>query len=62
MNPAQWAWRKSSKSATDGSCVEVAWPGHIVALRESKNPAGGHLTISAAAHEIFLATLKNARQ
>ena len=54
-----WAWRKSSKSATDGECVEVAWPGRIVAVRDSKNPAGGHLTINPAAHAVFLATLKN---
>jgi hypothetical protein len=62
MNPTQWTWRKSSRSATDGDCVEVAWPDDTIAVRDSKNPAGGHLTINPAAHEVFLATLKNARQ
>jgi hypothetical protein len=56
-----WAWRKSSKSATDGECVEVAWPGRIVAVRDSKNPTGGHLTLSPTAHAAFMATLKNMR-
>lgn len=59
MNPAQWAWRKSATSATDGSCVEVAWPGRIVAVRDSKNPAGDHLTINPAAHTAFVTILKN---
>jgi hypothetical protein len=59
MNSIQWTWRKSSKSATSGSCVEVAWPGRIVAVRDSKNPAGGHLTINPAAHTAFVTILKN---
>lgn len=59
MNPAQWAWRKSSRSATNGACVEIAWPGRFVAVRDSKNPAGGHLAIDPAAHAAFVATLKN---
>jgi hypothetical protein len=59
MNPTQWIWRKSSRSATDGQCVEVACPGHIVAIRDSKNPAGGHLTIHPAAHAALVRILRN---
>jgi hypothetical protein len=29
-------WKKSSKSVSDGACVEVA--GHLTAVRDSKNP------------------------
>jgi hypothetical protein len=61
MNPTQLIWRKSSKSATDGQCVEVAWPGITVAVRDSKNPAGGHLTLDPAAHVAFVAMLKTLR-
>ena len=61
MNPAQWTWHKSSTSATNGDCVEVARPGHIVAVRDSKNPAGGHLAIEPTAYTAFIATLKDTR-
>jgi hypothetical protein len=59
MNPTQWTWRKSSRSATNGQCVEIARPGRIVAVRDSKNPAGGHLAIGPATHTAFIARLKN---
>lgn len=35
-------WRKSSKSDTGGSCVEVR--NDLAAVRDSKNPAGPTLT------------------
>ncbi|MFC8708522.1 DUF397 domain-containing protein [Streptomyces sp. NPDC057197] len=45
------AWRKSSYSSdTGGNCVEYAHLTAHIALRDSKNPAGGHLDV---APEVF---------
>ncbi|MFB4303311.1 DUF397 domain-containing protein [Actinomadura sp. NTSP31] len=40
-------WRKSTHSGADeGNCIEVAdLEGHI-GVRDSKNPAAGHLTLT----------------
>lgn len=38
-------WRKSSFSAGDSNCVELAWPGPEAAIRDSKSPWTGTLTI-----------------
>ena len=49
-------WRTSSYSGTQGNCVEVATnlPG-IVAVRDSKSPAGGTLVFSAQEWRAFVA-------
>ena len=50
------AWRKSTRSGGNGGdCVEVALnlPG-IVAVRDSKDPAGPAITFSPAAWDTFL--------
>ena len=54
-------WRKSSYSGTNGgNCVEVArnLPG-IVAVRDSKDPAGPALAFTPADWEAFTADLKD---
>jgi hypothetical protein len=51
-------WRKSSYSGGGNNCVEVAPADAGVAVRDSKNPGGGHLTVSAAAWTAFTASLK----
>lgn len=39
-------WRKSSySSSTGGNCVELATLDGAVGIRDSKNPAQGHLTV-----------------
>lgn len=48
-------WRKSSFSgAGNGGCVEVAWPGPQVAVRDSKNPSGPGLAFPRARWHAFL--------
>jgi hypothetical protein len=37
-------WRKSSYSAANNACVELAAAGADVWLRDSKHPEHGHLT------------------
>jgi hypothetical protein len=50
-------WYKSTYSADSGQqgdCVEVAFVGTAVAVRDSKNPASGALRFSPAAWQAFL--------
>jgi hypothetical protein len=48
--PAGLTWRKSSFSSDNGVCVEIAYlPDGRIAVRDSKNPAGGHLTFAGSA-------------
>jgi hypothetical protein len=42
------AWRTSSYSGNEGNCVELAHSGTSGAVRDSKNPEGGHLHVSFA--------------
>lgn len=51
-------WRKSSFSASETDCVEVAWPATGVAVRDSKNPTGPVLLLGDRARAALLATLK----
>ncbi|MFE0672589.1 DUF397 domain-containing protein [Streptomyces sp. NPDC058867] len=52
-----YTWRKSTYSDGEGGdCVEVAKTPTHVHLRDSKNPAGGHVTLAPAAWTAFLAS------
>ncbi|WBB72396.1 DUF397 domain-containing protein [Micromonospora sp. WMMD1128] len=56
-------WRKSTRSGSNGGdCVEVAdnLPG-VVAVRDSKNPAGPVLTFTPAAWTTFTAQTRRTR-
>ena len=54
MDDAGLVWRKSTFSETT-SCVEVAFEGGAVHVRDGKNPTGGVLGFSAAEWDAFLA-------
>lgn len=50
-------WRKSSFSAGDANCVELAWRGAEAVIRDSKNPDAGRLSVSARAFRQLLAVV-----
>ncbi len=58
MNFGGATWRKSSYSSHNGSCVEVAFTGPAVGIRDSKNTASGQLTIAPAGWTTFIANVK----
>jgi Domain of unknown function (DUF397) len=52
MNPV---WRKSSRSTSQGNCVEVAQlPSQVTAVRDSKNPTAPALTFPTPTWSHFL--------
>jgi hypothetical protein len=55
IDAADAAWRKSSYSgAQGGQCVEVAPLVTSVGVRDTKDRARGHLTVSHAAWDAFV--------
>ncbi|GAA4923913.1 uncharacterized protein DUF397 [Stackebrandtia albiflava] len=52
------AWRKSSYTAENGTCVEVAAYSTQIAARDSKFPAGGMLVMDRTDWQGLLASLR----
>jgi hypothetical protein len=59
---SQAIWRKASRSAHNGGCVEVAanLPG-VIAVRDSKRPEGGAHLVDRASFARFLADVRRGR-
>ncbi|WP_326561333.1 DUF397 domain-containing protein [Micromonospora sp. NBC_01796] len=51
-------WCKSSRSGSNGQCVEAMDQGHAVAVRDSKDKTGPTLTLSPAGWQAFVDGVK----
>jgi hypothetical protein len=52
-------WRRSSYSGSNGNCVETSGDGQVIAVRDSKDPAGIRLAFRTPAWREFAARLKS---
>ena len=52
-------WHKSRRSSATGQCVEVAYLGQAVAVRDSKDPDGPKLTFTCNEWASFVSSLKD---
>jgi hypothetical protein len=51
-------WQKSSRSGSNGACVEARSRGETVDVRDSKNPAGPMLTFGRTEWAAFVQAAK----
>jgi hypothetical protein len=51
-------WSKSTRSAADGNCVEIAAGQSSVLVRDSKNPSNGTLKFSRESWLRFIQSVK----
>jgi hypothetical protein len=51
-------WRKSSRSGAGNDCVELVVARSGAAVRDSKNPEGGHLGFAEPGWQGFLGVIK----
>jgi hypothetical protein len=56
--PRDLDWRKATRSISNGACVEVGAAVHIVAVRDSTDQAGPHITYSPAAWRTFARSVR----
>ena len=54
-------WRKSSYSGNEFECVEVAFSPGLVRVRDSTDPVGPELAVSAAAWRAFVVEVVGGR-
>lgn len=54
-----WNWRKSTHSGNvNADCLEVAWTGQRILIRDSKHPLGPALSFPPDAWQELIATLR----
>ncbi|MGH3907395.1 MAG: DUF397 domain-containing protein [Pseudonocardiaceae bacterium] len=56
---SQAVWRTSSRSSGNGQCVEVAFVGNWIALRDSKHPTGHVLFFTPGEWDAFVAGVED---
>jgi hypothetical protein len=52
------AWRKSTYSAQNGSCVEVVFAQTAIGVRDSKKSDAGYLALASSGWHTFVAAVK----
>jgi hypothetical protein len=60
MESSDLSWRKATRSAAQGGCVEVGTTatGRAAGIRDSTSPERGHLAVSAEAFAALLGAAK----
>nr|MDT0657729.1 DUF397 domain-containing protein [Micromonospora sp. DSM 115978] len=59
MDLTRAGWRKSSRSQSNGQCVEVVHLPGMTAVRDSKDTRGGMLTFGPVAWSAFLVFVRH---
>jgi uncharacterized protein DUF397 len=57
MTASEWTKSSYSGGGEHQSCVEVSLGRHVTAVRDSKTPSSGHLTLSAPAWAALLVSV-----
>ncbi len=60
LDPLPLGWRKSTATES-GTCVEVAFDGHFLLIRNSNDPSGPKLAFLCSEWTAFVADVKNGK-
>ena len=62
LDSSRAQWRKSSYSGNTGNCLEVSGLGPVIAVRDSKNPAGPALMFLPSAWRRFTRDISHSQR